>query len=70
MKEIGIDARDDIDGLRAELQDQEVEASENAGLAYSAAPVVQFLGSTSGSPPTSIDPHALEVWETEGGAIG
>jgi hypothetical protein len=57
MKEIGIDARDDIDGLRTELQDQGVEASGNGTLATV-------------TPSALIDPHPLEVWETEGGAVG
>ena len=56
MKGIEIDARDDIHVLRTELQDQGVEASGNGALAA--------------KPPASIDPHALEVWETEGGAVG
>ncbi|MBC8870797.1 MAG: hypothetical protein H8E44_15345 [Planctomycetes bacterium] len=57
MKGIETDARDDIHVLRTELQDQAVEATGNGALVTVA-------------PPALIDPHALEVWETEGGAIG
>ena len=57
MNGIEIGACDDIYVLRTELQDQGVEASGNGVLATV-------------TPPALIDPHPLEVWETEGGAVG